>query len=119
MCEVVFLSDERSLSWGMAVTCNNPSNTLFIPGDAAHQGQCSLGKVSYYLARIQYALWIKQGLDLAHPFEGRAVFGLHIFHFHQAYSMFACGCATKFQRALDKLFGESLGSPILLGWRGN
>src|SRR6266516_7780568 len=68
---------------------------------------------------IQDSLWIKESLDLAHPFEGKAMFGLHKFHFHQAYPMFSCGCAAKFQRSLNKLFGESLGSPILLGWRGN
>jgi hypothetical protein len=35
------------------------SHTLFIPGDSAHQSQGSFGQVLYYLAWIQYALWIK------------------------------------------------------------
>ena len=47
------------------------------------------------------------------------MFGLHKFHFHQAYPMFSCSCATKFQRALEKLFGESFGSPVFVWWRGN
>ena len=71
----------------------------------------------YYLARIQYALWIKEGLDLAHPFEGGTMFGFHKFHFDQTYPVFSGSGAAKFQGALDKLFGECLGSPILFRWR--
>src|SRR2546425_998379 len=73
----------------------------------------------YNLARIQYALWIEEGLDLAHPFEGGTMFGFHKFHFDQAYPVFSGSGAAKFQGALDKLFGECLGSPILFGWRGD